>query len=861
MGLTFAPHLPSPYQEPVGTFYDILSSGVQMAVQERLQYSTLQASYSATGGDVQVTSNVLPQNEPSISVNPSNPQELAVGVNDISPSGFPWLSSYTSSDGGFSWTGRLINKTGVLASFELASDPALAFDTDGNLYYAGLVFNVQGNKPVDGSVFVTKSINGGKSFISPILAAPPSKFVFNDKPYIAVDETTGTFNGRVYVSWTRFTSSTTSDIMVASSSNGGLSFSVPVMVSTTPLNQGSLPIVGPAGELYVVWNDLTSHSIMEAKSTDGGVSFSKPVVVSSYVPLPSPPNSLPNSLFKVNNNPTAAVDDTDGNVYVAWADYGSGNADVLFSRSLDGGATWSPPARVNDDTTTNDQFFPWMTVSSGRLSMDWYDRRLDPSNHLMDVFYAQSTDGGATFTPNVRVTGVSSDPDGLSFIGDYIGIASNATVVYPIWTDLRNVNPTSPGDEDIFIHRIVDHPPTLDVVGDNTVDEGKQLTFQVRASDPDPGEILTLKAQGLPSGATFTSATSTNGTVVGAFSWTPSEAQGPGNYSVEIIASDGFFTRNENVSIRVYEVNSPPVLSFPGPQTVNEGSTLSFTVSATDPDIPAETIAIFCGNCAALGATFDPATGAFSWTPVEAEGTGDYNVTLTATDSGVPALPARGFVSIHVSEAGKPVLLVPPPQTVEEGSLLIFTVNVTSPDGPGDIITLSCDNCATIGATFDPDLGVFSWTPSQGQAPGVYTVSFTAIDDGIPGLTVTKTVTVTVTPARQAAGPQDRLASFGVLRFASIVLLGVIVAGLLFRLRQIRRKTSRVDNGEKQKFPASANGGLLRQAAGLQSLTKMVGPYLKPKFIVQLAGGLLLCWNREGQIVYSFLPETFEQFL
>ncbi len=790
LALTFAPRLPWLSQEPVGRFYDVLSSGVQMAVQQRLDYSALQASLSETGGDVQVTSNVLPQNEPSISVDPSNPQELAVGANDISSSGFPWLSSYTSSDGGFSWTGRLLPRTGALAGFSAASDPAVVFNVTGNLYYSGLAFSfTRQGLPTDGSVFVSKSADGGLSFSQPVIVAVGSNKVFNDKPYIAVDRTSETFSGRLYASWTAFSSS--GDIMVSFSSDGGASFSTPVRLSTSPSNQGSVPIVGPLGELYVVWNDLTDHSIMEAKSNDGGVSFSKPMLVSFYVPLPS---RLPGSLFRVNNNPTAVVDDTNGNVYVAWADYGSGNADVLSSRSLDGGATWSPRARVNDDNTTKDQFFPWMTVSSGRLSMDWYDRRLDQSNHLMDVFYAQSTDGGASFTPNVRVTSVSSNPDavifsnGQSFIGDYIGIASNATVVHPVWTDTRNVNSTNPGNEDIFTSGIVDHAPTLNPIGDKTVDEEMQLTFQSTASDPDPGEILTLRAQGLPSGATFTSATSTNGIVGGAFSWTPSEAQGPGDYSVEIIVSDGFFTRSGNVSIRVNEVNSPPVLSVPGPRTINEGSTLTFTVNATDPDIPSNTIALSCENCASLAATFDNVTGVFSWTPAEAQGNGDYNLTFTATDDGIPQRSDTRSVAIHVNEAGKPVLTVPGPQILEVGSLLIFTVNVTSPDGPGDIITLSCDNCATIGATFDPDLGVFSWTPTQGQGPGVYTVSFTASDDGIPSLTVTKTVTVTVTPARQAAGPQDRLSSFGVLRFASIVLLGVIVAGLLFRLRQIRRK-------------------------------------------------------------------------
>ncbi len=789
MGPTFLPHLPWLSQEPVGRFYDVLSSGVQMALQEPPGYSTLQASFSANGSDAQVTSNVLPQNEPSVSVDPSNPQELTVGANNLSP-GFAWLSSYTSTDGGLSWTGRLLPRTGPLAGFGEASDPAVVFDKNGTLFYGGLAFSFsQRGQPVDGSVFVSKSTDGGVSFPQTVIVAAGSNSLFNDKPYIAVDGTREAFGGRVYASWTAF--SNTGDIMVAFSSNGGTSFSTPVKVSTSPTNQGSLPIVGPSGELYVVWNDLTDHSIVEARSTNGGVSFSAPLTVSSYVPLPSP---LPNSLFKVNNNPAAAVDDTNGNVYVAWADYGPGNSDVLFSRSLDGGANWSRPTRVNDDNTTSDQFFPWMTVSSGRLSMDWYDRRLDPANHLMDVFYAQSTDGGATFTPDVRVTSVSSNPDAVmfssrqSFIGDYIGLASNATVVHPVWTDLRNVNSARPENEDIFTHAIVDHPPTLFPVGNNTVDEGQGLTFQAGASDPDPGEILTLKAQGLPLGAAFNSTPSRNGTVTGRFSWTPSEAQGPGNYSVEIKVSDGFFTLNENVSVRVNEVNSPPILSVPGPERVNEGSTLKFIVNAADPDIPAEAIALSCQNCATVGAVFDPATGALSWTPVEAQGTGDYNITFTATDNGVPPRSDRRFVPIHVSEAGKPVLSGPMPQVVEVGSHLIFTVNVTSPDGPGDIVSLSCDNCSTIGATFDPRLGVFSWTPSKATAPGVYTVSFRATDDGLANLTVTKTVVIDVEPGRQAAGPRQGPGGLGVLGVASTVLLVVLIAALLVRLRQRRRE-------------------------------------------------------------------------
>src|SRR3989442_9149856 len=235
----------------------------------------------------------------------------------------------------------------------------------------------------------------------------------------------------------------------------------------------------------MVWNDLSNSQIMEAKSTNGGAFFSSPVVVSSYVPLPS---TLPNSFFRVNSNPAAAADDTSDNVYVAWADYGNGYADILSSRSLDGGVTWSKPIRVNDDTTTNDHFFPWMAVSHGLLSIVFYDRRLDPQNHLVDVFYAESADGGASFSPNVRVTDASFNPDaiifsnGESFIGDYIGIASNRN---PAPSVLTGIPTTSPSNEDIFTEGTkVDRPPVLVPVGSQIVYPGAELRLRVKAPDP-----------------------------------------------------------------------------------------------------------------------------------------------------------------------------------------------------------------------------------------------------------------------------------------------------------------------------------------------------------------------------------------
>jgi hypothetical protein len=803
-----------------------------------------------------------------------------------------WLGVYTSSDGGLTWTNGLIPTTGTLAGFLEASDPAVSFTQNGTLYYSGLVFNVQRGNAVAGTVFVSKSTDDGTSFsLTTIVASGSNKIggVFNDKPYLGVDQTTGPFSGRVYVSWTRFTSSATSDIMIAYSGDGGRTFPSTVKVSSSPLNQGSVPVVGLDGTLYLIWNDLSNLQIMEAKSIDGGVLFSNPVVVSPYVPLPS---HFPNSLFRVNNNPTAAADDTNSNVYVAWANYRNGYANILSSRSLDGGVTWSNPIKVNDDTTTHDHFMPWMTVSHGLISVDFYDRRLDPQNHLIDVFYAESADGGASFSPNLRVTDASFNPDaiifsnGESFIGDYIGIASNGTLAHPIWTDLTNLSP--PTNEEIFTEgRPVDRPPVLVPVGSQTTYPGAKLQFGVKATDPDVGETLTMVVLGATSGSTFASTPSTNGTVGGSFAWTPSAAQAPGTYSVEFKASDGFLASSTNASIMVM-TNSPPSLLVPGPQTVTAGSPLTFMVRATEPDPPPDSVTIICGNCTQLGASFDSSTGTFTWVPTIAQGPGDYFAVFTATDNLLPQLTDMKSVVIHVSKPNQPpalapikdwtindetlltfranatdpnvplaslafalgsnapagasistdgifywtpteqqggiypftvtvsngalsdsktvtitvaeveqppVLTVPGSQTVDVGTLLIFAVSATNPD-VDDLATLSASGLPS-GASFDSDLGSFVWTPGNGQGPGVYTVTFRAVEPGPKGFSDTKTVTITVDRAASSSGQPFGVGGLGPEPWFAAGVIALVVA--LVSILAIRARRGRKGSEEAAK--------------------------------------------------------------
>src|SRR2546425_5957312 len=871
-----------------GQSYDALSSGVLMALQH-VTGSSNQFVPLASGDDVQVSTSTVPQNEPSVAVNPSNPQHLVAGANDQLLTR-NWLAVYTSSDSGLTWTNGLIPMTGTLGSFQDASDPAVSFSENGTLYYSGVAFNVAVRSntavAVDGTIFVSKSTDDGSSFPTTTIVASGSNRIggiFNDKPYLGVDETTGPFAGTVYVSWTRFTSSFTSDIIVAHSSDGGRSFSSPLSVSNSLLNQGSVPVVGPDGTLYVVWNDLSNSQIMAAKSVDGGASFSSAVIVSSYIPL----KSSVRFSFRVNSNPTAAADDTNGNVDVAWADNQSGSAEILSSRSFDGGSTWSNPIRVNDDSTGNDHFFPWMTVSHGLISIVFYDRRLDPRNTLIDVFYAESADGGVSFSPNLRVTDQPSDPGTLNFIGDYIGIASNATLAHPVWTDLRNVS-TNPPNEDIFTEgRRVDRPPIVVPVGSQNVYPGAELQFGVKATDPDFGETLTMVALGAPSGSTFTSTPSTNGTVTGNFDWIPSAAQAAGSYSVEFKASDGILASSANASITV-KTNTSPLLLVPGAQTVNVGSKLTFIVSATDPDPLPDFVTISCDNCAQLGASFDSSTGNFTWVPASLQGPGDYLATFTATDHLLPQLSDTKSVGIHVDKPSlppslaairdwtiddetlltfktnatdpdippatltfslgpdaplgasisldgvfywtptetqggvflftvtvsngvlsdsktmtitvveveePPVLTVPGSQTVDVGSLLIFTVSATNPD-VDDLAILSVSGLPS-GASFDSDLGSFVWTPGNGQGPGVYTVTFRAVEPGPKGFSDTKMVTITVEQAGSSSGQPFGVGGLRPELWLAAGVIALVVALVAILAVRARRGKKGLEEGAK----------------------------------------------------------------
>ena len=176
----------------------------------------------------------------------------------------------------------------------------------------------------------------------------------------------------------------------------------------------------------------------------------------------------------------------------------------------------------------------------------------------------------------------------------------------------------------------------------------------------------------------------------------------------------------EAITIAVDEVNLAPVLAAIGNKSGVVGSAITFTANATDSDIPSNTLAFSLDSGAPAGATIDPSTGAFSWTPA---GAGSFPVRVRVTDNGTPVGEDFEELTITVEETqvnDPPVLAAIGNKTVNELAALTFTATATDPDA-GDVLTFSLDAGAPAGATIATG-GAFSWTPTEAQGPGAYPV-------------------------------------------------------------------------------------------------------------------------------------------
>lgn len=433
------------------------------------------------------------QNEPSVAVDPSNPNVVVAGANDYCAAivnGDVWLGYYRSTNGGATWTNSLVpgypddtsaagQAAPTHASCGAAGDPTQAFDGAGRLFYAFICFNRA--QPIKGSVYAATYDQHGAHYVRTVLidsGTPSANFagLFQDKINLAVDRA----NGSVYVAWARYDGFAPNNVILFSrSTDHGKTFSPPIRVTPgLAEEQFTDVVVGPDGTVYVSFRTFahqrpTKNAVWLVRSTNGGVSFGEPQLVADFRPFDSPAfggDQCGDGPFACTTgftysrfaSVTAVAADQKG-VHVVWeARQADGQAKIMVRNSPDG-VTWPTPAQTLDSVPTGHQWFPDIASANGTLTVVFYDSRRDgayspnrpPGNtakgvnsgDVVHTFVARSTDGGASW----RETKVSSAGSNFGwethgsmrfgFWGDYIYVSAVPGAVNVVWTDSRDLVP------------------------------------------------------------------------------------------------------------------------------------------------------------------------------------------------------------------------------------------------------------------------------------------------------------------------------------------------------------------------------------------------------------------------------------
>lgn len=450
---------------------------------------------------------------PAVAVHPDRTGVLAVGEADAY-SGRCGL--HVSTDAGLTWTAREIPAPDgwpscVQANFGPIVD--VAFGPDGRLHYA---FSGTDPSSYHSRMFLARSDDLGETFevtelpwVEQDLAN--GEFGADALPSVAVDPNDA---DRVYVGWmsNNGTWNLSSSVLegqqyfwdirsrpyVAASTDGGASFGPAVDVAGGTEGWMSEPhlTVGADGAVHAFFGQNVKAPpdapdgamappahLRHAVSTDSGASWATAVV--HQRPEQEGSDWL--------SGPSPATDPDSGALYLVWEETADGPPRIAFIRSEDGGQTWSDPLVVNDAepqrTWTFNEFFPSVSVApSGRLDVAWYDWRNDvafdpgaedPDNVLQDVYLSSSTDGGRTWSPDVRITDRSIDRR-LGVAATYglrgpVAVASTVSAAFIAWSDTRNSSEATQS-QDVYFTRARYREPAA-VFGDGTAAGASPLLY------------------------------------------------------------------------------------------------------------------------------------------------------------------------------------------------------------------------------------------------------------------------------------------------------------------------------------------------------------------------------------------------
>ncbi len=594
-------------------------------------------------------------NETSIKYNPVNPQIVIAGSNG--PGG---QSQNYSTDGGVTWL-----SAGTLPG--TCCDPAMEWSADGTVAYAATLPSSGGLR-----AGLFRSTNNGQTWGSVIVVSSGS----SDKEWIHVDKSpSSAYLENVYLTWHQ-----SNTMFFSRSTDKGLTWSAPISFPTAAKGIGSDITTDSAGNIYYIWpsSGSTTKNIYMVKSTDGGATFGSPVVVQPLFDVfdfPIPSMESRNAFIYVAADTDRSGGPNDGRVYAAYTALhpSSGNttaasnhAWIQVAYSDDGGATWALTTTPHSiaDIATVDRYHPWLEVDQGgAVHIGFYDTRNSPSRTGVDFYYNYSIDGGTIWLDETRVSADTSVniTNGQEW-GDYNGIAVGPVEAAMSWTDnRRNVGGTPVQKSYVGRVQNLAAGPTY------TASSTDPSTVAVCAGEPVPPRTVTFQGYSGYSGSAaitfpglnatvFPSATATPNPVPVAASpssttvaLTTSAAAPSGIYPVTVQANDGgapAIVRQVGFSVNL-AAGFPAAanLMMPPDNATEIGLSPTFTwsavASATSYEIQIATDAGFTnivaggvvsGTSFTPAATLNPETPYF-WRVVanNACGTGSYSATSRFT--------------------------------------------------------------------------------------------------------------------------------------------------------------------------------------------------------------------------------------
>jgi hypothetical protein len=411
------------------------------AVVRRGSFSSVQVNVDSLGQNIVGDA----ANETSIAVDPNDPSRMVVGWRqfDTVSSNFRQAGWGYSQNGGATWT-----FPGSIDVGNFRSDPVVGVDSTGVFYYYSL--------GTPGGNFVNdmfRSTNGGMTWGEPFFACGGDKAWFN------IDRTGGQGEGHAYAFWTSVFSCPGASGSFNRSTDGGLTWDPEVNVPNS-LRWGTLDVTAD-GDLFVFGTGDTGFSVARssnAQDASQAVVFDAVTNVSLGGSLSAGVGPNPEGLL---GQAWIAADPQSGALYaLASVDPPGGDPlDVHFSRSLDGGATWSPPVTVNDQSTGYQWFGTMSVAPNGRIDVIWNDTRNAGGGVDSELAYSFSTDGGVTWEPT-ELLSPPWDPlighPNQNKIGDYYHMVSFDDAAHLAYAATFN------GEEDVYYLRISHGPVFAD---------------------------------------------------------------------------------------------------------------------------------------------------------------------------------------------------------------------------------------------------------------------------------------------------------------------------------------------------------------------------------------------------------------